>query len=144
MCNIDNAIVNLQAVVHAAKVRQVLVIFLPHLSPVGAGFFEEDTQGAALVASVLERANHSHIVQKRFADAFDETALDKRLEAHQVNYITQADNMMIKIFVLFTAISEYAKKYRIDIIAQCFTSVRPVIHAIAIRGLSRIDSINVI
>lgn len=44
-----------------------------------------------LVAFVLERAAPSHIVQKRFADAFHETALDKLLQAHQVDYITQAD-----------------------------------------------------
>ena len=141
--NIDATIANLQAQVRDASDRQELVIFIQHLSPAGAAFFEEGSQGAALITSVLESADRPHIVQKRFADAFDGTGLDKLLQTHQISHIVLA-GMMTQNCVLFTAISEYAKKYRIDIIAQCCTSVTPVIHAVAIRGLSRIDGINVI
>lgn len=143
LCNVDSTIANLQVEVHAASARQELVIFVQHLSPVDAAFFKEGTQGAALVTAVLEQANNPHIVQKRFADAFDETVLDELLQAHQVNHIALA-GMMTQNCVLFTAISECAKKYRVDIIAQCCTSVTPVIHAVAMRGLSRIDGINLI
>ncbi|MEN3788597.1 isochorismatase family protein [Aeromonas veronii] len=105
--------------------------------------FLKRTLGGGLITSVLESADRPHIVQKRFADAFDGIGLDKLLQTHQISHIVLA-GMMTQNCVLFTAISEYAKKYRIDIIAQCCTSVTPVIHAVAIRGLSRIDGINVI
>ncbi|MEX6368174.1 isochorismatase family protein [Providencia huaxiensis] len=49
--------------------------------------------------------------------------------------------MMTQNCVLFTMIAEQAKKYKITVLGNCCTSVSPVIHAVTLKGLSRITNV---
>ncbi|MDF7681788.1 isochorismatase family protein [Enterobacteriaceae bacterium ESL0689] len=141
--NIDNTLKNIQQRAIASSNNGDLIVFVQHLSPPDSPFFAEETAGAALISSLTDRINNPVIVTKKYADAFDETPLDELLQANNINEI-DITGMMTQNCVLFTAISEQARKYTPRIIADCCTSVTPVIHAVAIRGLSRIARINVV
>ncbi|CDH24166.1 isochorismatase family protein [Xenorhabdus bovienii] len=141
--NIDKTVENIQKKVMESNNQHDLIVFVQHISPSGSAFFEDRTHGAELISSILELTKNPVIVQKTHADSFDETNLENVLQGNNISEI-DIIGMMTQNCILFTAISERAKKYNINIIAECCTSVSPVVHAVAMRGLSRIARINLV
>lgn len=141
--NVDSTLISIEEKLKKSVSEGELIILVQHISPQGAAFFEEETQGAEIIPSIYELTNQAHIVQKKQADAFDETTLGDLLQQNNIDEIDIA-GMMTQNCVLFTALSEKAQHYTVNVLANCCTSVSPVIHAVAIRGLSRIEKINVL
>lgn len=117
-----------------------IVIFIQHLSPQGAAFFDETTDGCEVISKLTSLSPGHLIVTKKHGNSFDETNLNDLLITHNINHI-ELCGMMTQNCVLFTAISEQAKKYKLSVLGNCCTSVSPVIHAVALRGLSRITNV---
>ncbi|EEJ3294060.1 cysteine hydrolase [Salmonella enterica subsp. diarizonae] len=140
--NTDNTVNNIKKKLIKSIKCGDLIVFVQHVSPPGSAFFEEKMHGVELISSLSEPAKNAVVIQKKYADSFDETNLDKILLNNNIDEI-DITGMMTQNCVLFTALSENAQKYNINIIADCCTSVTAVIHAVAIRGLSRIEKINV-
>lgn len=139
--NIDNTVKNIKEKLMNSIENGDLIVFVQHVSPLGSAFFEEKTYGAEIISSISELTENAVIIQKKHADSFDETNLSKVLQDNNINEI-DIIGMMTQNCVLFTALSEKALKYNVNILPDCCTSVSPVIHAVAIRGLSRIEKIN--
>ncbi|MDE9541881.1 isochorismatase family protein [Xenorhabdus bovienii] len=139
--NIDNTVKNIKEKLIKSINNGDLIVFIQHVSPLGSAFFEEETYGVELISSISELTKNAVIIQKKHADSFDETNLSNVLQDNNINEI-DIIGMMTQNCVLFTALSEKAQKYNVNILADCCTSVSPVIHAVAMRGLSRIEKIN--
>ncbi|ECC3917379.1 isochorismatase family protein [Salmonella enterica subsp. diarizonae] len=140
--NTDNTVNNIKKKLIKSINSGELIVFIQHISPPGSAFFENKTHGVELISSLSELTKNVVIIQKKHADSFDETSLDDILLNNNIDEV-DITGMMTQNCVLFTALSEKAQKYNINIIADCCTSVTAVIHAVAIRGLSRIEKINV-
>lgn len=139
--NIDDTVQNIKLKLTESINNGDLIVFIQHISPPGSAFFEEKTHGAELISSVFELTQNAIVIQKKYADSFDETNLNNVLNDNDVNHIDIV-GMMTQNCVLFTALSEKAQQYHVNIFADCCTSVSPVIHAVAMRGLSRIEKIH--
>jgi len=119
------------------------VIFVKHLSGSSAAFFEDGSHGAEIIPVLLDMVDFPIIIEKRHGNAFDETMLDQKLQDEECGEI-ELCGMMTQNCVLFTAVSQEAKKYKVAVLKDACTSISPVIHAVAIRGLSRIKTLAVI
>lgn len=62
------------------------IIYIQHISPATASFFQENTVGAELHPQ-LKVNNHSIIVEKHFPNSFVDTNLKAILEQHQVEQL---------------------------------------------------------
>lgn len=141
--NIDNTVLAIKERILYYKAHGLPVIFVKHLSGSHAAFFEEGSNGAEIISTLVNAVDSPVIIEKRHGNSFDETMLDKELQDKKCNEI-ELCGMMTQNCVLFTAVSEEAKKYKVTILKDACTSVSPVIHAVAIRGLSRIETISVL
>lgn len=138
--NIDTTLEHISDKISEYEKNSYVVIFIQHLSPQGAAFFDESTKGCELIPKLTNLSPNHFIVTKKHGNSFDKTNLDDLLVAHSISNI-ELCGMMTQNCVLFTAISEQAKKYALTILSDCCTSVSPVIHAVALRGLSRITNV---
>lgn len=138
--NIDTTLEHISNKISEYKRAGDIVIFIQHLSPQGAAFFDETTDGCELISKLTNLSPGHLIVTKKHGNSFDETNLNDLLITHNINHI-ELCGMMTQNCVLFTAISEQAKKYKLSVLGNCCTSVSPVIHAVALRGLSRITNV---
>ncbi|MGF7480128.1 cysteine hydrolase family protein [Providencia sp. SP181] len=138
--NIDETLKHISDKTSQYEENGYIVIFIQHLSPQGAAFFDETTQGCELISSLTKLSTKHFIVTKHHGNSFDETQLDDLLITHNINDI-ELCGMMTQNCVLFTAISEQAKKYKLTLLSDCCTSVSPIIHTVALRGLSRIVNV---
>ena len=138
--NIDTTLEHISNKISEYERTGDIVIFIQHLSPQGAVFFDETTDGCELISKLSSLSPGQLIVTKKHGNSFDETNLNDLLITHNINHI-ELCGMMTQNCVLFTAISEQAKKYKLSVLGNCCTSVSPVIHAVALRGLSRITNV---
>lgn len=122
------------------KKNDCAIIFIQHLSPLGSAFFDETTKGCELISQLTNLSQDHFVVTKRHGNSFDETHLDDLLITHNIEHI-ELCGIMTQNCVLFTTIAEQAKKYKITVLGNCCTSVSPVIHAVALKGLSRITNV---
>ncbi|QIQ21358.1 isochorismatase family protein [Zophobihabitans entericus] len=142
--NMDSALAEVKHQISEYKQQNLPIIFIRHLSGKGAAFFEEGTKGSEIIPELLELAgDKAIIINKRHGNSFDETELDSVLQKRECKKIALC-GMMTQNCILFTAISDQARKYDISVIEKGCTSVSAVIHSVAIRGLLRINHINVI
>lgn len=139
--NIDDTVRNIKEKLIKSINDGDLIVFIQHISPPGSAFFEEKTHGAELISSIYGLTKNAVVIQKKYADSFDETNLGSVLHHNNINELDIV-GMMTQNCILFTALSENANKYNVNIFSDCCTSVSPVIHAVAMRGLSRIEKIN--
>ncbi|MBW5406150.1 isochorismatase family protein [Morganella morganii] len=135
--NIDETVKNISDVISDYKKNGNPIIFIQHLSPAGAAFFDCESDGCGLIPELTQQNPDSFIITKQHGNAFDETGLDDLLISLHVDTI-ELCGMMTQNCVLFTAIAEEANKYELSVLSKCCTSVSPVIHAVALKGLSRI------
>ncbi|WP_369308144.1 isochorismatase family protein [Providencia rettgeri] len=138
--NIDTTLEHISNKISEYEKNGGIVIFIQHLSPQGAAFFDETTDGCELISKLTSLSPNHFIVTKKHGNSFDETNLNDLLIAHDIKHI-ELCGMMTQNCVLFTAISEQAKKYKLTVLGNCCTSVSPVIHGVALRGLSRITNV---
>ncbi|MFH5773401.1 cysteine hydrolase family protein [Paracoccus sp. NGMCC 1.201697] len=76
---IDQAVANARTVIDAARDAGVAVFNIRHENPVGAPFFEPDTDGARFIPAVAPQAGEA-VITKNFPNSFRETGLKAGLE----------------------------------------------------------------
>ncbi|HEM8291627.1 TPA: cysteine hydrolase family protein [Providencia rettgeri] len=138
--NIDTTLEHISNKISEYEKNGDTVVFIQHLSPQGAAFFDETTDGCKLISKLTSLSPNHFVVTKKHGNSFDETNLDDLLITHNITHI-ELCGMMTQNCVLFTAISEQAQKYELTVLSDCCTSVSPVVHAVALRGLSRITNV---
>ncbi|MFV0482434.1 MAG: isochorismatase family protein [Campylobacteraceae bacterium] len=116
------------------------IVLVKHVSPVGSPFFEKNSNGALIISTIQDSCKNAPVVEKEYGNSFDGTNLEKVLSDLHCTDL-EICGMMTQNCVLFTAISNEAKKYNVTIYEKGCTTVSPVIHAVAIGGLKRITSV---
>ncbi|SMO97744.1 cysteine hydrolase family protein [Paracoccus laeviglucosivorans] len=80
---IDQAIANAGTVIAAARAAGVAVFNIRHENPVGAPFFEPETDGARIIPAVAP-ADDETVITKNFPNSFRETGLNEALDAEGI------------------------------------------------------------
>lgn len=70
---------NIQTAIAKAQAQEMLVVHIQHIADPAAGiapFFNEGTEGAAIVSAIHDAAPDAPVIVKHYADSFYETELD--------------------------------------------------------------------
>ena len=94
-------------------------------------FFNKGTNGADIHPRILNLAPDAPVVVKEFADSFVKTNLEKILLGLGITDLLLC-GMMTQNCATHTAISKFAEKYKVSILADCCTTVDVMIHNIAL------------
>lgn len=134
----DQCLANILTAIGAAESAGLPVVFVQHVGSPASPFFKPGTAGCELHPAILEKARqHGRLVQKKFADAFDETTLEAMLGDLGTQELILC-GMMTQNCVTHTALSGSAAKFQpIRVIAEACTSDTQMTHAIALNALSR-------
>lgn len=116
------------------------IIFVQQVAPKGSVLFEEHSREAQLMQELINCAKQPYIVSKHFPDAFEQTQLAQLLIEQQISHIALC-GMMTQNCVLFTALSEQAKAFQVQVLANYCTSVSRAVHEQALQGLARIAQV---
>lgn len=108
------------------------IVLVRHVSDAPTGLFAETGSGIEVRPAVLAAAHDAPVVTKRFADAFQETNLDKHLDGVTELLIC---GMMTQNCVVFTAMSEAAKGFDVSVIGDLCTAPAEIVHLIALSAL---------
>ena len=136
--NAETTLANIESVIAKAKAKDMPVIHIQHIANPAQGiapFFNENSEGVAIHPRILAAAPDAPIVIKHFADSFIDTTLEDTLSKLGVTELLVC-GMMTQNCVTHTAISKSAEKYKVSIIADCCTTVDPMIHNIALHAVS--------
>ncbi|MBQ4133016.1 MAG: isochorismatase family protein [Desulfovibrionaceae bacterium] len=101
------------------------------------GFFIAGTFGVEIRKELLEALPEAPIIVKHYTDAFRETGLARLLDDMGIEEILIC-GMQTQNCVGLSAISQYASKYRVALLADCCTAPMPVVHALALEGFGDI------
>jgi nicotinamidase-related amidase len=121
----------LAAITHAKRAGDRIVL-VRHVSDAQTGLFAETGSGIAVRPAVLAAACDAPIVTKRFADAFQETNLDERLDGVTELLVC---GMMTQNCVVFTAMSEAARRFDVSVIDDLCAAPTEIVHLIALSAL---------
>ena len=136
--NTENTLKNIQAAQNKAQAQNSLVVHIQHIADPALGlspFFNAGTVGAEIHPELLQSAPDAPVVQKHFADSFEQTELASILADHQIEELFIC-GMMTQNCVSHTAISKAAEKYKVTILTDCCTTVDEMIHNIALHAVS--------
>ncbi|MGL1932782.1 MAG: cysteine hydrolase [Desulfotalea sp.] len=142
--NTEETLGNIENLMASAKGNACKIIHIQHIVASDAGpapFFNEGSEGVKIHDRILAAAPDAPVVVKTFADAFWQTDLEDVLTSMGVTEILVC-GMMTQNCVTHTAISKTAEKYKVQVVADCCTTVDAMIHGIALKGVSnRVDLI---
>lgn len=136
--NTEKTLQNVVKAIEKANIEGIPVVFIQHIANPKRGvavFFNEGTEGAAILPEVLKAAPKGKVVIKHHADAFYETELDEELSKLGVEELLVC-GMMTQNCVTHTAISKAAEKYKVKILPDCCTTVNESIHVMSISAIS--------
>jgi nicotinamidase-related amidase len=133
--NTEQTLANILAAIERAKVQGVAVILVQHIAAAAAPFFRPGSHGAEIHPAILAAAPDATIVIKAHADSFVDTSLEATLQALNIDELLVC-GMMTQNCVTHTAISRSAEKYQVAMLADCCTTVDPMLHAIALSGVA--------
>ncbi|STZ63376.1 nicotinamidase/pyrazinamidase [Moraxella lacunata] len=133
--NVDTIAQNIANYAKTAEQNGELVIGVQHLMAKDYPLFAEGSHGTELHSSVAGILADKPLVQKRHADSFLNTNL---LEILQENGIEQVDicGIMTQNCVTHTALSPFAKDYKILVLSSLCTAPTELIHQIALGALA--------
>lgn len=80
----DLALEHIKELIRAFRARKMPVIYIQHISPKGAAFFEEGTDGTEIHPAIAPKENDV-IVIKHYPNSFFETNLQAALEEKNIN-----------------------------------------------------------
>lgn len=143
--NTDKTLENVIKAIKKADSLGIPIIFVQHIAEVAAkdaAFFNEGTDGACLLPEVLDATEDKIIVVKHYADGFYKTNLNRVLRDLGIRELIIC-GMMTQNCVAFTAVSRFADRYKVKVLADCCTTVSEPIHLIALNALTtRVDVCN--
>lgn len=120
-----------------------LVIGVQHLMAKDYPLFAEGSHGAELHSSVADILADKPLVQKRHADSFLNTTLNDILQKHDIEQVDIC-GIMTQNCVTHTALSPFAKAYKIRVLSNLCTAPTELIHQIALGALVDRDWIEVV
>lgn len=136
--NTDAVLSNIKHAIEKANELNIPVIHVQHVADSSKGvapFFNEGTTGVAIHDEVMALAPDAPVVVKHFADGFLQTNLAEVLQELGSEELLIC-GMMTQNCVTHTAMSDDAKKYRVNVLADCCTTVNEMIHLIALNAMA--------
>ena len=136
--NTENTLSNIEKAIEIAKSKNIQIILVQHIADSSLGiapFFNKNTKGVEIHSKILSKLPKANIVIKSYADSFYKTNLEEVLNKLECTELLLC-GMMTQNCVTHTAISKFAEKYKISIIADCCTTVNEMIHKIALNAVS--------
>lgn len=119
-----------------AQSENIPVIHVQHLvksSP--APFFGVNTPGAQIRQPILEAAPNAPVIEKAYADSFEQTSLKETLDGFGVSRLIIC-GMMTHNCVTHTSISKAAEAYDVTVASDACTTVSEILHVLALQALS--------
>ncbi|UYZ82762.1 isochorismatase family protein [Entomomonas sp. E2T0] len=137
--NANGALQSILKVVKKAKQTNIPIILVQHVSPdnSGADLFIKGSYGVEIHPELLKAAPDATIVTKTRADSFRATNLNEvvdKLGATELLFC----GMQTFNCVGLSAISEFAKQYKVSILADCCTAEAQHVHLFALAGFGDI------
>ncbi len=136
--NTEQVLANTKQAITKAQQQGMAIILVQHIAnpQVGAApFFNQGTEGAKIHPEILECAPEAWVVEKAFADSFEQTELNGVLQQLGCKELVLC-GMMTQNCVTHTALSKAAEPYRVSILADTTTTVDAMIHNIALHAMS--------
>ncbi len=136
--NTDAVLNNIKQAIAKANEQNIPVIHVQHVADSSQGmspFFNEGTTGVAIHDEIMAAAPDAPIVVKHFADSFLQTNLAEILQELGSEELLIC-GMMTQNCVTHTAMSDDAKKYQVNVLADCCTTVNEMIHLIALNAMA--------
>ncbi|MFD1259733.1 cysteine hydrolase family protein [Entomomonas asaccharolytica] len=137
--NANGALQSILNVVKKAKQANIPIILVQHISPEnsGADLFIKDTYGAEIHPELLKAVPDATIVTKTRADSFRKTNLNEVVDKLGATELLIC-GMQTSNCVGLTAISEFAKQYKVSVLADCCTAEAQHVHLFALAGFGDI------
>ena len=135
--NMDATIANIKKAMAAAREKNVPIIRVQHVFPKDSGMpiFVEGTPNDQIAEEIHAAAPGAPVVKKADADSFYHTNLEEVLTELGAEELI-ITGMMTHNCVVFTSVSKSAEKYQVKIIPECTTTIDPMVHNLALAGLS--------
>jgi nicotinamidase-related amidase len=108
------------------------IILVRHVAPVGSGLLARGSSGIDIRPAILSAAGDASVVTKSLADAFQDTDLADHLTGIDRLLIC---GMMTQNCVVFTALSQAASDFDVQVIADLCAAPSPIVHRIALHAL---------
>lgn len=129
---------NIKIAIDKANQQNIPIILIQHIANAANGiapFFNKGSLGVQIHPTILNAIPHADIVEKSYADSFEQTNLEQVLQKHKITELL-ITGMMTQNCVTHTAISKAAEKYDVAIVMDCCTTVDQMIHNIALNAVS--------
>lgn len=136
--NTQATLINILAAMNFAKNNGFPIVFIQHVANDFSGkgpFFNPNTKGVDIHSDIMACAPNAPIVVKHFADAFEQTDLQKTLDSLGIEKLILC-GMMTQNCVTHTAISKSAEQYEVEIIGEACTTREELLHLIALNAIS--------
>lgn len=133
--NTEVVLEKMKQAIKTANEKSIPVILIRHEGNENSPFFNPGTEGAAVHKEIAALALDAPVVTKNFADGFEQTPLSGLLADLKVSELLLC-GMMTQNCITHTALSKMAEPYTISVLQDACTTVDPMIHGIAINGLS--------
>ncbi|WP_322045552.1 cysteine hydrolase family protein [Paraburkholderia sp. J67] len=137
--NADATLATVERAIAQAQAKGIPVVHIQHVADASKGispFFNAGTEGVETHARIKAAAPDAPVVVKHFADAFERTTLHETLQRLGADELILC-GMMTQNCVTHTALSRRADDYKkVTVLSDACTTVSPMIHAIALNGLS--------
>ena len=129
---------NIGIAIDKATQQNIPIILIQHIADAAKGiapFFNAGSLGVQIHPAILNAAASADIVEKRYADSFEQTNLEQVLQRHKITELL-ITGMMTQNCVTHTAISKAAEKYDVLIMEDCCTTVDEMLHKIALNAVA--------
>ncbi|MFT6986073.1 MAG: nicotinamidase-related amidase [Psychromonas sp.] len=129
---------NIEIAIDKADQQKIPIILIQHIADAAKGiapFFNKGSLGVQIHPTILNAAGNADIVEKSYADSFEQTNLEQVLQKHKITELL-ITGMMTQNCVTHTAISKAAEKYDVAIVMDCCATVDQMIHNIALNAVS--------
>lgn len=136
--NTDAVLSNIKQAIAKANELNIPVIHVQHVADSSKGmapFFNEGSTGVAIHDEIMAAAPNAPVVIKHFADSFLQTNLEEVLQ-ELGSEVLLICGMMTQNCVTHTAMSDDAKKYQVNVLTDCCTTVDEMIHLIALNAMA--------
>ena len=137
--NTAQTLSNIEIAIDKANHHSIPIILVQHIADDGSGiaapFFNKGTLGVEIHPTILNAASNADIVEKNYADSFEQTNLEQVLQKHKITELL-ITGMMTQNCITHTAISKAADKYGVTIVMDCCATVDDMTNKIALKAVS--------
>ena len=102
--NMEATLGQMSVAIDRAKEKSMPIYFVQHIAPEEAPFFQKGSQGADIITTLKHAVPDAKIVQKTYADSFEQTELDRLLKADGIEHLVLC-GMMTQNCITHTALS---------------------------------------